>query len=202
MRSRHLLLVPLALAGFLPTIVGCSSGGSAATSSVIPPAPKADVHSVDWRDASYSVACPGLGGPSDQQVPVTLANGSGTTAAVTWFGKPVRLDVHLRSVAYGDLTGEGHDEAVVHLTCTPQLSNGVADEVQVFGPGSVLLGTPVLHNRFASDFAPSIKTLSVAGGHITGSAFYWGPNDPHCCPSQSLPFTLTWDAGRSAFDQS
>ena len=203
MRSRRLLLAPVALAALLPALVGCTSGTpSNSASTVAPPPSKADVHGVDWQDASYSIACPGLGGPSDQQVPVTLSKGAGTTAPVTWFGTPVKLDVRLDDVSYGDLTGDGRDEAVVRLTCTPEQSNGVAEEVQVFGPGSELLGTPVLRNPDNSPFAPSIKSLAVQNGRITGTAYYWGPDDPHCCPSQTLPFTFTWDAARSVFVQS
>ncbi|HSP39549.1 MAG TPA: hypothetical protein VLR26_17555 [Frankiaceae bacterium] len=207
MRSRRLLLAPLLLAALAPLAVGCSSNSSSngATSSnvVVPPVSKADVHSVDWRNASYSVACVDLGGPADQQVPVTLADGAGSTAPVTWFGSPpVRLDVAVKSVSYGDLTGDGRDEAVVDLTCTPAGSNGVAQELQVFAPGSELLGTPSLRNATGSGFAPAIKTLAVANGHLSGTALAWARTDPHCCPSQSFPFTFTWNAERATFDQS
>src|SRR5690349_18863133 len=128
MRFRRLLLAPLVLAAVAPLAVGCSSHSDAAGSAntVVPPASKADVHTVDWRNASYSVACLGLGGPANQQVPVTLANGTGSTAPVNWFGTPVKLDVAVKSVDYGDLTGDGRDDAVVRLTCTPHESNGVA----------------------------------------------------------------------------
>jgi hypothetical protein len=205
MRSRCLLLAPLLLAAVVPLAAGCSSGTDAARSSaVVPAAPaKADVHTVDWRNASYSVACLGLGGPADQQVPVTLTNGAGTTAPVTWFGTPpVTLDVAVQSIEYGDVTGDGHDDAVVRLTCTPDGSNGVAQEIQVFGPGSELLATPALRNTTGSGFAPAIQSLKVTDGRLTGTAEYWSATDPHCCPSQTRPFTLTWDAQRSAFTES
>jgi hypothetical protein len=194
----------LVLAALLPLAVGCTSDSDAANSAntVVPPAPKADVHSVDWRNASYSVGCLDLGGPANQQVPVTLTNGSGSTAPVNWFGTPVKLDVAVKSVQFGDLTGDGQDDAVVQLTCTPHESNGVAEEIQVFGPGSELLGTPALRNTTGSGFAPAIETLKVAGGRITGTAAYWSATDPHCCPSQTKPFTFTWDAQRSAFVES
>jgi hypothetical protein len=203
MRSGRLLLAPLLL--MVVAVAGCTSdAGSASRSAntVVPPASKADVHTVNWRNASYSIACPGLGGPSDQQVPVTLASGHGTTDPVTWFGTPTRIDVRLVDVSYGDVNRDGTDDAVVHLSCNPQRSNGVADELQVFGPGSELLAAPVLRNPNASDFAPAIKTLTITNGAITGSAYFWAANDPHCCPSETRPFTLTWNATRSAFDQS
>lgn len=205
MRSRRLLLAPLALAAVLPLAVGCSSGSDASRSSaVVPAAPsKADVHSIDWRNASYSVSCLGLGGPANQQVPVTLTDGRGTTAPVTWFGPPpVKLDVAVQSIAYGDVTGDGHDDAVVRLSCTPDGSNGVAQEIQVFGPGAELLATPALRNPSGSGFAPAIQSLTVADGRLTGTAQYWAATDPHCCPSQTRPFTFTWDAQRSAFTES
>jgi hypothetical protein len=206
MRSRSLLLAPLLLAALAPLAVGCTSNSSAdgagSSNAVVPPVSKADVHTVDWHNASYSVACLDLGGPANQQVPVTVSNGSGVTAPVSWFGSPVRLDVAVKSVSYGDLTGDGRDEAVVDLTCTPAGSNGVAQELQVFGPGSELLGTPSLRNSSGSDFAPAIETLAVGNGHLTGTAVAWSAGDPHCCPSQTLPFTFTWNAERSAFDQS
>jgi hypothetical protein len=204
MRSRRLLLAALAVAAVAPLASGCTSESAAAgTSTVVPPPQKADVHSVDWRNATYSVACLDLGGPADQQVPVTLTDGSGTTAPVGWFGDPpVKLDVSVKSVDFGDVTGDGRDEAVVRLNCTPDGSNGVAQEVQVFGPGSELLATPALRNTSGSSFAPAIDSLKVADGRISGTAAYWSANDPHCCPSKTLPFTLTWDAQRSVFVQS
>jgi hypothetical protein len=206
MRFRRLLLPALLLAAVSPLASGCTSGTSDAARSsnaVVPPPPKADVHSTDWHNASYSVACLDLGGPADQQVPVTVVNGSGQTAPVSWFGPPaVKLDVAVKSVAYGDLTGDGRDEAVVRLTCTPAQSNGIAQEVQVFGPGSELLATPRLKNTPGSDFAPEIQSLDVANGRISGSAAYWAAGDPHCCPSSTRPFTFTWNADRSVFDQS
>jgi hypothetical protein len=90
----------------------------------------------------------------------------------------------------------------VRLTCTPAQSNGIAQEVQVFGPGSELLATPRLKNTPGSDFAPEIQSLDVTNGRISGSAAYWAAGDPHCCPSSTRPFTFTWNADRSVFDQS
>jgi hypothetical protein len=201
MRSRRLLLAPVLLATLAAPLAACSSDDSG-PASVAPPPAKADVRTVDWNNASYSVACPGLNGPSDQQVPVTLVNGAGTTAPIDWFGVPAKIEVTAADVAFGDLTGDGRDEAVVRLTCTPEQSNGLADEIQVFGPGSELLASPVLRNRTDADFAPAVRTLTVSGGAITGTASYWAAGDPHCCPSQTLPFTLRWNATASSFDES
>lgn len=202
MRSRRLLLAPLLLAALGPLAVGCTSGsdGARAADSVVPPAPKAEVRSIDWRAASYSLNCPGLGGPAGEQVPVTMADGAGTTAPVSWFGPPTALEIAVDSVEFGDLTGDGREEAVVRLTCTPEQSNGVADEIQVFGPGAELLAKPVVPNRGASDFAPSIRTLQIRDGRLTGTAYQWAADDPHCCPSQTLPFTFSWNAASTAFD--
>jgi hypothetical protein len=133
-------------------------------------------------------------------VSVTLADGEGTSAPVDWFGPPTGIGVSLKSVAYGDVTGDGQDDAVVQLSCTPAESNGQVDEIQVFGPGAELLATPAVPNVNGSDFAPAIKTLAVENGRITGTAFQWKADDPHCCPSQTLPFSFTWNAARAAFD--
>ena len=204
MRSRRLPVSPvhLVLGMLLVTLLGaCDSGAGTRSAAVVPPAPKADVHTYDWRSASYNVSCPGLGAPANQQVAVTLAGGKGQSTAVPWFGPSVPIDVALVDVTYGDLTGAGQDDAVVHLTCNPHGSDGVADEVQVFGPGAELLARPVLRNPSGSDFAPAIRTLRVAGGQLTGTASYWGPTDPHCCPSQTGPFAFRWNASTRTFDQ-
>lgn len=158
------------------------------------------MHGIDWRSASYSLACRGLGGPSDQQVSVTLADGEGASAPVDWFGPPTKIDVSLRSVSYGDVTGDGQADAVVQLSCNPAESNGQVDEIQVFGPGAELLATPTVPNVNGADFTPAVKTIGVENGRITGTAFQWKSDDPHCCPSQTLPFSFTWNAARSAFD--
>jgi hypothetical protein len=198
MRSRRLpVIVPLTLLAAL--VAGCESSGSSST--VVPAAPRADVHSVDWRNASYTVSCPGLGAPSGQQVPVTLANGSGRTAPVNWFGTSVPLDIRLVDVSYGQLTGDGTEDALVHLSCNPDQSNGVADQLQVFGPGSTLLGSPTVRNRYTSDFAPAIASVGVQNGRISGVAHYWTADDPHCCPSVTLPFSFTWNPGTRSFEQ-
>jgi hypothetical protein len=202
MRSRLLpVLAPLALL-LSVTLAACDSSSGAAgarSNAVVPPAPQTDVHAIDWRDATYTVTCSGLGSPQDQQVPVTLAGGTGKTAPVSWFGASMPLDIAIAQVAYGDLTGDGKDDAVVHLTCNPDGSNGVADEIQVFGPGDELLGKPVLVNRFASDFAPAVRTLAVSGNHLSGTASYWKADDPHCCPSATLPFSFTWNPSTRTF---
>ncbi len=206
MRSRRLLLAPVLLgivtvAAGLP-LAACSSDADSSPASLTAPPAKADVRTIDWKNATYSVACPGLNGPSDQQVPVTLTNGAGSTAPVEWFGVPATIQVKAVDVAFGDLTGDGRDEAVVRMTCTPEQSNGVADEIQVFGPGSELLTSPVLRNRTNADFAPAVRTLTVSGGAITGTAYYWAPSDPHCCPSETKPFALRWNPATSSFDES
>lgn len=132
------------------------------------------------RNGSYRVLF-----PDNSTHTLSLSDGvyqSGTDPSATDFvlarlGEPI---------AFGDLDGDGSDDAVLPLT----LNFG--------GSGMFTALIPVL-NRDGAAWQPSpapledlplIHTLTITNGEIFLSATIHGLNDPTCCPSQ--PVTKTY----------
>jgi hypothetical protein len=105
------------------------------------------------------------------------------------------VDVRLQATVTGDVDGDGRPDTVVLLECSPQPSNGSAQEVHVFraegaelavlpSPGS-LPQTTIL----APLYDPS--GLTVQHGDVVAVMKAYGPNDSHAT-GPSVPFTVRW----------
>lgn len=102
-------------------------------------APAADIHKTDFRSFTYRPSCADFES-SEANVPVTVAGGSftgkpGTDLEGTYF--------EVQEVVYGDLNGDGQDEAVVRTICNTG-GTGQFDEGFVFGMKD---GKPALLGR-------------------------------------------------------
>jgi hypothetical protein len=97
-----------------------------------------DVHSVDFRNFTYTPACADFeAAPGEAKNPIRVAGGRfearpGTDLEGTYF--------EVTDVTYGDLTGDGHDEAIVQTMCSTG-GTGRFDEGFVYGMKD---GKPVL----------------------------------------------------------
>jgi hypothetical protein len=93
----------------------------------------------DWLNTTYTVTCDGIvpGG-----LPADVVDG---TARVDADGsRPPyfeHYDIAVAATASGDVDGDGASDAVVLLECSPQPSNGIVQEVQVFSSTGDPLGT-------------------------------------------------------------
>jgi hypothetical protein len=92
------------------------------------------------------------------------------------------------TVAFGDLNGDGTDDAAVILAT----NSG--------GSGTFIVLNAVLNDKGAAKFAASIslgdrvqpKSITISGGVITVDELRQGPKDPLCCPTEqaTLKFKL------------
>jgi hypothetical protein len=109
----------------------------------------------------------------------------------------VRLDVR-GDVHYGDLDGDGVDEAVVHAVCNYG-ANGTQDTVQVW---TVDIRVPVLvatvtgpPEAVADDsrFPPSVHDVEIDGSRLAITFTHHAEDDPNCCPSEQR--VVTYELG-------
>ena len=94
---------------------------------------------VDWRSTTYELTCDGVvpGGFRARVV-------DGTAIVPAEGTRPPHYDhyeVRVVDTAAGDLDGDGGDETVVLLECSPQPSNGILQEVLVYASPGRLLGS-------------------------------------------------------------
>src|SRR5690606_15039493 len=97
--------------------------------------------------------------------------------------------------AYGDLDGDGIEEAVVHVTCTYG-ANGAEDTIDVYA----LEGdTPVIAatideppDSLDSELPPAVQAAEVVGDQVVVTWSHYQEGDPRCCPSgqAQVPYAL------------
>jgi LppP/LprE lipoprotein len=103
-------------------------------------------------------------------------------------------------VLYGDLDGDGTDEAVVRATCLYG-ANGAQATVQVW---TVNRRVPVLVDTISgapddvaddSRLPPAVHDVAVTGGDVVVTFTTYADDDPHCCPSGQAIVTYALDEG-------
>ena len=166
---------------------GCASAGRTGTAPASAAAP------VDWLNTTYSVTCDGI-------VPdgfrATVVDGS--TRVPADGSRPPHYDhydVQVTGTASGDVDGDGAPDAVVLLDCSPQPSNGIVQEVEVFSAAGRLLGrlpsprTMPENVLLPPEYDPA--GLSVQDGEIVAAMTAYGPGDVHAT-GPSVPLTVRW----------
>lgn len=89
------------------------------------------------------------------------------------------------NVVYGDVDGDGADEAVVHAVCAYG-ANGADDTIEVWDfeggkPEPVAtLGEPPL--TVTGDLPPAVKSIAVEAGELVVTWTSYSPTAPNCCP--------------------
>jgi hypothetical protein len=89
-------------------------------------------------------------------------------------------------VQAGDLTGDGHPEAV---TFEQTGGSGACGRWRVFA--TIGGDTSQVFSRRTCD-----TEIAIAGEALEVREAVYGPNDPHCCPSAFRYTTLEWDGAR------
>jgi hypothetical protein len=114
-------------------------------------------------------------------------------------GSLARLEVD-DEVLYGDLDGDGDDEAVVRAVCNYG-ANGAEHTVQVW---TVNVRVPVLVAAVSeapdevaagSGLPPSVHDVEIDGSELIVTFTHYADDDPHCCPSQQTAVTYELDDG-------
>jgi hypothetical protein len=147
----------------------------------------------DWLNRTYTVTCDGI-------VPdgfrATVVDGSARVPADG--SRPPHYehyDIRVTATARGDVDGDGAPDAVVLLDCSPQPSNGVVQEVQLFSstgrPLGALPSPRTLHGGVQPPPVYDPAGLSVQDGEIVAAMTAYGPDDSHAS-GPSVPLTVRW----------
>ena len=97
-----------------------------------------------------------------------------------------RLEVD-GDVTYGDLDGDGRDEAVVHTVCEYG-ANGAQDSIQVWdletGTAEVKASMGEPPASITGPLPPAVKSVAVdPDGTLAVTWTHYAGDDPNCCPS-------------------
>lgn len=190
----------LAGLGFAAAVFAGSSGGRSSqpadaspTGSATADTP-ADIRAVDFGDVAPpgSACAEGLRFTPPAAIPV--ANGRSTVLDI---GRYTRLEVD-PDVAYGDLDGDGDDEAVVHVVCGYG-ANGAEDTVHVWaerrGRAVHVASLTEPPRSVTGPLPPAVDDIAVDGGRIEVTWTRYAGGDPNCCPSQLTTVTYELDGG-------
>ncbi|HEX6570117.1 MAG TPA: hypothetical protein VF015_13155 [Acidimicrobiales bacterium] len=114
-------------------------------------------------------------------------------------GSLARLEVDAHPL-YGDLDGDGDDEAVVSVTCNYG-ANGAQDTVQVWAIDG---NRPVVVDRVtrapddvadASRFPPAVTDVTLDGAELAVTFSVHADDDPNCCATQQAVVRYELDDG-------
>jgi hypothetical protein len=168
-------------------LTGCASAKPSGTSQV--PAGAA----TDWLNTTYTVTCDGI-------VPdgfrATVVDGAARVPADG--SRPPHYehyDIRVTATADGDVDGDAAPDTVVLLDCSPQPSNGVVQEVQIFSstgrPLGALPSPRTLQRAMQPPPVYDPAGLSVQDGEIVAAMTDYGPDDSHAS-GPSVPLTVRW----------
>jgi hypothetical protein len=151
-----------------------------------------DIRAVDFGDiAQPGSACrEGLRFTAPSQIPV-----QGGQSRLLDLGRLTQLNVD-SDVAYGDVNGDGVDDAVVHVVCTFGASGG-EDSVHAWtlgnnGPTLLASIDEAPEALAGGDFAPRVEDVSVTDGQVTVTWSHHAEGDPNCCPSQETAVSYSF----------
>lgn len=186
--SRPLMIVLMAaLIVFAPA---CGSGDQAgngpttsttiaatSTTTTAPPGPA--IRSVDLRSGAYRVPCT----PGGDAVEARPSQPPDPTAAD-------RVTVSGFEVTYGDVTGDGHDDAIIAINCALGETSAVVSSIVlvVSGPDGIhQIGSAV------EGYHPV-----AMGSTVSVARAVYAEGDPQCCPSSIRYVPLSFRAGQLA----
>lgn len=94
-------------------------------------------------------------------------------------------------IAYGDVDGDGLEDAVVPFATNTGGSGTFIDIILVTGKEGTVTQ---LANTFLGDRV-MLKTITADVGVVTVNMVTQGPNDPFCCPTLDVTVPFTYEAG-------
>jgi hypothetical protein len=153
------------------------------------------IRAVDFGDVAQpgSACSDGL-----RYAPPTAIDVAGGVSQVLDLAQLTQLTVD-PEVTYGDLDGDGADEAVVHVTCAYG-ANGSIDSLHVWGlDGDRLVHVAGLDEPGASSsggLPPAVEGVSASDEGVTVTWSHYADGDANCCPSEQARLTYTLDGDR------
>jgi hypothetical protein len=197
-RSRRSTATLLTLGVLAAVVAAAGDAQPARPAAAAPgdPAPTDDVHSFDFSGltqpgVSCSEALPGAAPRS-----IGVSHGASALLDAATFAQ-LSVDP---GVLYGDLDGDGSDEAVVRATCTYG-ANGAEDTVQVWAANGrlpLLIDTITAAPDSVADdsrFPPQLLDVALDGDEVLLTYGVYADDAPHCCPSAQAVVTYELDGG-------
>jgi hypothetical protein len=199
-RARWLALAALGLAA---AVFAGSSGGRSSTpadaAAAIDPDAPSDIRRVDFGE----VAPPGSACAEGLRFapPATIAVEAGRSPVLD-VARFTRLEID-PAVTYGNVDGDGDDEAVVHVVCSYG-ANGAEDTVHVWdlrrGQVDHLAAVREPPESVTGPLLPAVSDVAVVdGGRIAITWTSYAADDPNCCPSRLT--TVTYELGGETLRQ-
>jgi hypothetical protein len=149
-----------------------------------------DLHGVHWRSVSVPGRVCGL------HRSVRLRNGKARVS------RSVEVNAGWHRVVYGDLDGDGRDEAALSVACTN--GGGTADSVRSYvvvvfhAARTSPLAIGILRPRHqAPHMLPTLLQVNIERGRVIGREAFYGSKDGTCCPSGRG--RTTWSYRHGAF---
>lgn len=150
------------------------------------------VQEVDFTTFTYaSDACHPV-------IPVPPADGYEVHDGFVRHGTPVDADFYSVSVrpevAYGDLTGDGVDEAAIILDCSTGNRPIPVGRVMTVGLDAPVALAAVPTPPLPGDASRiELASMAIADGELLTTWIVLDADDPPCCPSHREHVTYRWD---------
>ncbi|MFC8520145.1 hypothetical protein [Streptomyces sp. NPDC057257] len=167
------------------------------------PAPSLNLHTVDWRNAQIpGTLCRSSG-------PISLHDGFASNVPSTFDGPEPNMaqdvSADVKKVAYGDLTGDGKDEAALPVLCMNHDSTAAGQTamgILIFDGSSNrlhLLGTLVGQQRRSGEPPNFLEVRQMAYatvGKVVAVESFYAPTDYNSCPTGRARDTWVYKNGQ------
>jgi hypothetical protein len=152
----------------------------------------ANIRTVDWANTPLPGAFCGISG--------LVGFHDGQAMAQSAIYGNVHLNVETDGVTYGDLIGDGKQEAVVDVSCDN--NGGTAEGDLAFGAVVVgnqgqlrALGTITTKMQLTDVHVTLIGEIRIAPGKILVTELWYRETDAGCCPSGKAVTTWSFNSG-------
>jgi serine/threonine protein kinase len=155
----------------------------AGTTSAAPTPQRASLRAIDWTNRPYPSDCATFGNSIQQ---VKLTNSKHTDDSQGY------VSVSIGEPVYGDLDGDGQDEAALVLRCEHAASTW-HDTVLVYralGNEARLIRALGASIGSSPEFGSTVQSVHIAGKQLRISAKDYSDSAPRCCPD--LTVSTTW----------
>lgn len=168
-----------------PALIAAAAVVAFAPIASAAPPPPGDIHAVDFKNFSFAdTPCGG-----EDSAPITVKNG-----LFEKDDEDDRVYFEIQDVVYGDVTGDGVDEAVVQMLCNTggsgQFTDGAVYTMR--GGKPVLLGTLGVGDRADG----GLYAVEIRDRVIYHDRFGQDGTSGACCPQYVETYAVRWNGSK------